>query len=136
MASRKRGYWSVYGLGDKMTYPLQHIGRADISSDGWLLAAFVVFVLWVLFAHPPRGLSPVEYKSWYRNRYLNSLYWRTFSRLRRIGRPCAHWWRGGCSGPRHVHHRPWAYRWLFWEWLIWPFGTVVLCDKHHSKMHK
>lgn len=109
-----------------------------MASDNILLYAFIAFCFWVLFAHPPRNLSPVEYRNWYRNSYLRSVYWRAFSRFRRgiaFG-VCAHWYKGKCSGPRHVHHKKWAYRWLFFEWLIWPFGTVVLCERHHKDLHK
>lgn len=106
-------------------------------TNPYIFALALFATLYYLLARPPRGLSPVEYRTWYRSAYLNGFYWRTFRRFRRwVGfGVCAHWWRGRCQGALHVHHRAWAYRWLYYEWLIWPFGTMLLCERHHKRIH-
>lgn len=114
----------------------------NTSNLDWCYTAFILAAIaWIIFAHPPRHLSQREYGTWYRTRYLNGWYWRTFRRFRRVVGLglCEDWWkvwRGRCSGPLHVHHKKFAYRWLYWEFLIWPFGTDLLCDRHHRQRHK
>ena len=107
-----------------------------MNSDYLVLALIAFCLLYWLAMRPPRHLSRAEYGEWYRSTYLHSIYWTTYSRLRRRFAWCAFWYKGGCSGSLQVHHYRWAYRYLFYEWLPWVtlFGTVVLCDKHHKRV--
>ena len=114
---------------------LRVLQMSALTEERLFLILFLLLLAWLIYARPPRGLSPAEYRTWYRVRYLNSYYWRFYSRTRRrFSFGCAMRWRGGCSGYLQVHHRTWAYRYKFYEWLPWItlFGTVVLCDRHHK----
>lgn len=97
-----------------------------------------LIVLYWLLSRLALWLGHLVYgRNWYRGHYLNGPYWRFMRRVIRASRLrlCQRW--GRHEGVLDVHHRKWAYRWLFWEWLpnVQLFGLEVLCRKHHKMEH-
>jgi 5-methylcytosine-specific restriction endonuclease McrA len=104
-------------------------------SPFWQLVFFCTTLSWLLIviANLVRRHF-VGYKTWYHTTYLASWHWlfvRLLVKLTRLNQ-CQRL--GRHEGYLDVHHKKWAYRWMWWEFLphVLFFGLELLCRKHHN----